>query len=227
MVLIAALTVLALLVARILRAPRGTWRPILAAAALAALASQLLPTGHPLRADLGGSATTLAWLVALSIPLTAYALWLRSLRRRAGAATPPPSHPTGLVQIDEDAALAAETTAALDADTAAALGPPRTLSLAWRAEDGALAGHLRLRQVGATAEIEALRVAAKHRGQGVGSRLLAAAETEARARGLARLAVAPGSWQAPGFFARAGYVTVAERDLGGGASRLWMERALS
>ena len=130
------------------------------------------------------------------------------------------------MQIDDDAALTADTAAALIADEAAALGRARRLSLAWRAEDGALAGHIRLRQTGATAEIEALRVTPAHRGQGIGSRLLAAAETEARARGLARLAVAPGSWQAPGFFARAGYVTVAERDLGGGARRLWMERAL-
>ena len=226
MLAIVALTALALLAARLAGAPAGSWRPILAVAAAATLGALLLPSGHPLRLDPAASVATLGWLAGLLVPLALYALWLRALRRRAapGAAT---AHPTGLVQIADDVALVAETVAALADDTTAALGPLRPLSLAWRADDGTLAGHLRLRQTGATAEIEALRVAEAHRGQGIGSRLLAAAETEARARGLARLAVAPGGWQAPGFFARAGYVTVAERDLGRGARRLWMERTLS
>jgi GNAT superfamily N-acetyltransferase len=227
MVLIIALAGIALLLARLLGAPRGSWRFILGAAALAALASQLLPAGHPLRADLLGSAEAVGWLAVALIPLTAYALWLRTLRRRSGAFPPDPqSHPTGLVQIPEDAALAADTAAALDAGTVAALGPPRPLSLAWRAADGSLAGHLRLRQAGATAEIELLLVAPGHRGAGIGTRLLAAAEAEARARGLTRLAVTAGSWQDAGFFTRAGFVTAAELPLGPGARRYWMERPL-
>ncbi len=226
MLLTVVLTAFALLAARLLGAPPGSWKLILGIAAAETLSSQFLPAGHPLRVNLAGSAAAVAWLVALLIPLSAYGLWIRSLRRRATPAAAP-KHPTGLVQIDDDAALTAETAAALASDDAAALGPRRPLSLAWRAEDGVLAGHLRLRQTGATAEIEALRVTPAHRRQGIGSRLLAAAETEARARGLARLAVAPGSWQAPGFFTRAGYVTVTEHDLGGGARRLWMERPLS
>jgi GNAT superfamily N-acetyltransferase len=228
MALILALAGVALLLARLLGAPRGSWRFILAAAAIAALASQLLPAGHPLRADLLGSAETFGWLLVALIPLTAYALWLRALRRRAGTARPGPAgHPTGLVQIPEDAALVADTSAALDAGTIAALGPPRPLSLAWRAADGSLAGHLRLHQAGATAEIELLLVAPGHRGAGIGTRLLAAAEAEARARGLARLAIAPGSWQDAGFFTHAGFVTTAELPLGPGARRYWMERPLS
>ncbi len=209
-----------------LSSARGAWRFILAAAGLAVVASQVLPAGHRLRADLGGSAAALGWLVAAAVPITAYALWVRSLRRRAGADRPARRHPAGLVQIADDVALLADTAAALDAETAAALGPARPLSLAWRSEDGALTGHLRLRESGATAEIEALLVAPEHRGQGIGRRLLAAAETEARARGLARLAVAPGSWQAPAFFARMGYATTAEHDLGRGARRFRMEREL-
>lgn len=227
MALILALAGTALLLARLLGAPRGSWRLILAAAVLAALASQALPAGHPLRADLLGSAEALGWLLVAAIPLTAYALWLRGLRRRAGSGAEPPRHPTGLVQIPEDAALVADTGAALDAGTVAALGLPRPLSLAWRAEDGSLAGHLRLHQAGATAEIDLLLVAPAHRGAGIGTRLLAAAEAEARARGLARLAVAPGSWQDAGFFTRAGFVTTAEIILGPGARRYWMERPLS
>lgn len=228
MALILVLVGVALLLARLLKAPRGTWRFILGAAALAAVASQLLPAGHPLRADLLGSAEAFGWLIVALIPVTAYALWLRSLRRRAGKDEPEaPSHPTGLVQIPDDAALVDDTTAALAADTAAALGLPRPLSLAWRAEDGQLAGHLRLHQAGTTAEIDLLLVAPGHRGTGIGARLLAAADAEARIRGLDRLTVAPGSWQDAGFFTHAGFVTTAELDLGRGARRFWMERPLT
>jgi GNAT superfamily N-acetyltransferase len=227
MVLILVLVGVALLLARLLKAPRGTWRFILGAAALAAVASQLLPAGHPLRADLLGSAEAFGWLIVALIPVTAYALGLRALRRRAGSDAEPPSHPSGLVQIPDDAALVGDTRAALAADSAAALGLPRPLSLAWRTEDGQLAGHLRLHQAGTTAEIDLLLVAPGHRGTGIGTRLLAAADAEARVRGLDRLTVAPGSWQDTGFFTHAGFVTTAERDLGHGARRLWMERPLT
>ena len=227
MTLILLIAGAALLLARLLRAPRGNWRYILAAAALAALASQILPAGHPLRADLPASARAFGWLLVLLIPATVYALWIRRLRRRADADRPAQAHPVGLVQIAEDAALVADTTATLDAATHQTLGSPRPLSLAWRSEDGSLAGHLRLHQAGTTAEIDLLLVAPDHRRQGIGTRLLAAAESEARARGLDRLAAAPGSWQHAGFFTRSGFVTTAERDLGQGASRYWMERRLS
>ena len=229
MTLIVTLALLALGLARLVRAPRGTWRYILAAAVLAALGSQLLPAGHPFRADVAASARNLGWVGLALIPVAAYALGIRWLRRRTGADAGPaaPRHPTGLVRIAEDAALAADTEAALTAEAAAVPGAaPATLSLAWRAEDGSLAGHLRMRQTAGTAEILALRVAPPHRRRGIGGRLLAAAEAEARARGARRMAVAPFSWQAPGFFARAGYRTAAERALGGGLSRLWMERDL-
>jgi ribosomal protein S18 acetylase RimI-like enzyme len=212
------------LAARRMGAPPGVWRWTLGAAGLVLVASQALPAGHPLRADLAGAVVALAWLVVAAVPLTLYALWVRGLRRRARPDAP--SRPVGLVQFAADAALAADTAGALEAEARAAGAFQGTLSLGWRAPDGALAGQLRLRQTGRTAEIEALWVALPHRGQGIGTRLVAAAEAEARARGLERLAVAPGSWQGPGLFRRAGFTVVAERPLGSGLGRVWMEKEL-
>ena len=131
------------------------------------------------------------------------------------------------MQIADDAALVAETAEALARLAEPALGPPAPLSLAWRAEDGTLAGHLRLRRAAETAEIEALIVAERFRRQGIGTRLLRAAEGEARGRGLGRIAATVGSWQVPEFFAAAGYRAEAEHDLGGGVRCIRMERELT
>jgi GNAT superfamily N-acetyltransferase len=224
---IVALALLGLGLARLLGAPPGVWRPVLAAAVLAALGSQLLPAGHPLRVDVAGSARSLGWLGLALAPVVAYALGIRWLRRRTGVGAPAaPGHLRGLVQFADDTRLTADTEAALDEEAAASGAAARFLSLGWRTDGGSLAGHLRMRQTADTAEVLLLRVAPQHRRQGIGARLLAAAEGEARARGARRMWAAPGSWQAPDVFARAGYRTVAERPLGPGLSRLWMEREL-
>lgn len=223
MVLVLALTALAFVLARVLGAPRGVGRAILGAAAALVLLGPVLPEGHPLHTDF----RTLGWTAAVAAVVAAYALGVRSLRRRAAARVPEArEHAVGLVRIGDDAALAAETRAALEAEEARALGAPRPLSLAWRDAGGGLQGHLRLRERGETAEIELVLVAEGSRGQGIASRLLEAACAEAAARGLRRMAVAPGSWEAPDFFRRAGFAAVAEHDLGGGLSRLRMERPL-
>jgi len=222
---VAALTVFAVLLARVAGAPRGSWRYVLGAAALALAASQTLPEGNAFRADVAGSARTLFWVGLGLIPVAAYAVLVRRLRRRSGSdAADPPPRPQGLVQFADDDALAADTAAGLAAETGAMQGDP--VSLGWRAADGSLAGHLRLRIRGDAAEIEMLWVEPGQRRRGVGSALLHAAEGEAAARGARTSGALVGDWQAPGFFKCAGYSSGEAHCLGAGRSRAWMEKRL-
>lgn len=227
MVQVVALTVFALLLARVLRSPPGAWRWVLGGAAAVLVGSQLLPEGSSFRADVASSGRTLFWIALGLAPVAAYAVAVRGLRRRAGTDTglaPRPS-PRGLVQFPQDATLAAETAMALAEEAAAAL-PGARVSLGWRGGDGSLEGHLRLRLCGDRAEVEMLRVAPNARGRGVGRDLLRAGEREAAAQGARRIGALVGDWQAPGFFASAGFTADAPHDLGGGMRRRWMEKAL-
>lgn len=226
---VVSLAVFALLVARLLRAPAGSWRWIAAAAVAVLAGSQLLPEGNAFRADVAGSLRSLFWVGVAAIPVAAYAVMIRRLRRRTGAigtAPAPTTRPRGLVQFSDDSALAAETAAALAGEAAAAL-PGDRLSLGWRDEDGTLAGHLRLRIADGAAEIEMLRVSPTVRRQGIGAALLRAGEGEAAARGAARIGALVADWQAPGFFAGAGYAAAPPHLVGGGLERRWMEKALA
>jgi GNAT superfamily N-acetyltransferase len=214
MLQVAFFTIFALLLARVMRAPRGTWRWILGAAAAVLAASQLLPAGNAFRENVRGSIDEAFWLAAVAVPVVGYALLVRQIRRRTGVARPA-SVPRriGLVLVADDAALARDTVRLLAAEEGAEM-----LSVGWRDPEGAMAGHARLRLGGELADLELLWVAPGERGRGIGGRLLAQAETEARERGAARLAATAGEAGA-GFLARRGFAVYGRLE-GAGRSHL-------
>lgn len=216
MVRIAAFTLFALLLARVMRAPAGTWRWILGGAAAVTLGAQLLPEGNAFREDVRGSLGALFWVGLGLLPVAAYALVIRRIRLRTGVdADLRPARPTGLVLVEDDAALAADTAGACAAEAGA-----ETLSVGWRDEAGAMAGHARLRLAAGTAALETLWVAPPVRGRGIGARLLAQAEAEARERGAGRLVATALGPAAESFLMRRGFAVYGRLDGGDGRSHL-------
>ncbi|MEO8475496.1 MAG: GNAT family N-acetyltransferase [Actinomycetota bacterium] len=88
----------------------------------------------------------------------------------------------------------------------------RLLRIADRADDGSLRGGLTGWTWGGCAVIDLLWIAPHHRRAGLGSRMLVAAEDEARARGCTHVLVSSHTFQAPDFYRRHSYVEYARTE---------------
>jgi GNAT superfamily N-acetyltransferase len=112
-----------------------------------------------------------------------------------------------LVVSEVDAGLRDRLDAEINAFNVATTGfdDAALLCIAARGADGDLCGGLFGWTWGGCGYIEFLWVRGDHRGSGLGTRLLAAAEQEATRRNCDQLALSTHSFQAPGFYARFGY----------------------
>ena len=88
----------------------------------------------------------------------------------------------------------------------------RHLATFVRDERGELVAGLSGFTWGGYAKIEYLWIAASHRRAGLGRRLVTAAEDEARTRGCDVVVLDTHDFQAPGFYAKLGYVAVGRTD---------------
>lgn len=88
----------------------------------------------------------------------------------------------------------------------------RLLAIVLRDPDGAIHAGLHGHTWGGCCEIKVLWIAERHRGRGLGTALLTAAEREAARRGCTRVVLFSHSFQAPGFYESLGYRRIASVD---------------
>lgn len=93
---------------------------------------------------------------------------------------------------------------------ATGLSDGRELAIFVRGPDGEIRAGLAGHTWGGCCEVKLLWLHASERRRGLGSRLLRAAEDEARRRGCARMLIGTHTFQAPGFYARHGYAREGE-----------------
>jgi ribosomal protein S18 acetylase RimI-like enzyme len=104
----------------------------------------------------------------------------------------------------------------------------RSLAVTVRDDAGKLVGAAAGHTWGGTCELRQVWVAASLRHQGLGRRLLEAAEAEALRRGCAQIVLTTHSFQAPAFYRRLGFVVLFELpDYPAGYSVMMMRKQLS
>ena len=104
----------------------------------------------------------------------------------------------------------------------------RYLSVLLKHDDGTIYAGLHGHTWAGICEIKTLWIAESERGKGLGTRLLAAAEEEARQRGCRVMHLASFTFQAPGFYARHGFEQFARlEDLPAGHANVFMLKRLA
>jgi ribosomal protein S18 acetylase RimI-like enzyme len=104
----------------------------------------------------------------------------------------------------------------------------RFLAIIAREADERIIGGLYGWTWGRCCEVKTLWVGESARGRGLGTRLMRAAEEEARARGATQIVLSTHSFQAPDFYRRLGFTVVGEvNDYPEGHSSLYLRKLLN
>lgn len=92
--------------------------------------------------------------------------------------------------------------------SATGIADARLLAIILRDDDGSISAGLYGWTWGRCCEVKTLWVDERRRGEGLGTRLMAAAEVEARARGATQMVLSTHAFQAPEFYRRLGFEAV-------------------